>query len=373
MDLSPYGIYHVLTPKSDLSSIQINNLNKGVVSKDPNGVIDGFSFLSGSYTKIKLLGEGTYGKTYSVLSNDKKIYAVKLLKLPNKVITTFIQECIIQILLFEESKKEPDGPYVPPLYEVGYDTHSNLAFLRTEILDGNLDKLIQNASKEENDVFLPWAISKISTMLDFFYKTLQFNHRDLKGDNIMFQRKENNAVTLKLIDFGLSCITWQGKTIEGGGYSGFKTCFKEDRDLSQFLYSIAKYEQQYISEKLFIRLAQILYANVGPNHRCQMLSNCYLYGLKDWLTSYNFLNRKNVKVPLASPKVIKQQMIDFRKGLPFKPLSADRVCNPGGKWNAQTRRCRPMQAQKPCAPGLVFNPATRRCRRKPLSLSSFFF
>ena len=360
MDLAPYGIYHVLTPNSDLKSIKIKNLNKGVVSKLPDGEISGFSFLSGRYELVRLLGEGTYGKTYAVESKEKKLYAVKLLKLPTANITTFIKECIIQIILAETSKQEPNGPYVPILYEVGYDIDAKLAFLRTELLDGNFDKLIQNATKQENDVFLPWAISEIASILDFFYTKIKFNHRDLKGDNIMFQRKEDNSIRIKLIDFGLSCLSWDSLHIEGAGYSGFKTCFKEDRDLSQFIYSIAKYEQQYISERLYIRFAQMLLANVGPNHTCRILSNCSVYGLKDWLTSYNFLNRKNVSVPLANPTYVKQQMNGFRKGIPFKDIKG--LCQHGERWNTRKRRCRPLK-EKPCREGYEFNPLTRRCYR----------
>lgn len=380
MDFRPYGIDLVLKPSTKLQSINASLIQTGFIKATLRLEVLEFSFPSGDYKVQRILGEGTYGITYSVQGPDNKPYAVKLIQFEKDSARAFLKECMIHILLMQESKNEKNGPYVPIFYEVGYDEYRKTAFIRTEMLDGSYDSLIRNVSQPKNDILIPYTLIKISEILDFFNIRLRFNHRDLKGDNIMFKKKSETAVELKLIDFGLSCLTWKGIRINGEGYSGLKSCYKPDRDLSQFLYSLARFERKYISNELLIRLEQILHAIIGNKQECDALTDCPLYGLKDWYSSYNFYNRSNVKIPSAIPTVIKQEMIRFREGKPFQGFIQEKMapkqfkktlkqCKKGEIWDIQTQQCKRKTYKKPCGKGKVRNPLTNDCQTVPIPIS----
>jgi serine/threonine protein kinase len=283
-----------------------------------------------------------------------------------------IKECLMNILLAEESKDEVHGPYVPIFYEIGYDNRYSKVLMRTQLLTASFDSIVRGFPKEENNVRVPYAITKIAKILQFFYERLQFNHRDLKGDNIMYLRRPDNRIEFKLIDFGLSCLTWKGLHIEGEGYKGLKHCFKEDRDLSQLLYSIVQYDKAYLTQELFDRLVSILQANINNHHTCKVLSDCAANGLKNWVSSYNFFNKPKVMIPFAKPSSVIEEMKAFVRGEPWLggPLVIpEKPCPPGKVRDPVTKRCKqqkPQNAvpkQKDCPPGKVRDPVTRRCKK----------
>jgi len=383
MDFRPFGIDLVLKPSTKLRSINASLIQTGFIKATLRMEVLEFSFPSGDYRVQQVLGKGTYGITYAVKGTDNATYAVKLIQLEKDTARAFLKECMIHILLMQESIQEKNGPYVPIFYEVGYDEYRNTAFIRTEMLDGSYDSLIRNVPQSKNDILIPYTLIKISEILEFFYKRLRFNHRDLKGDNIMFKKKSDTAVDFKLIDFGLSCLTWKGIRIDGEGYSGLKSCYKPDRDLSQFLYSLARFERKYISNELLIRLEQILHAIIGNKRECDALTDCPLYGLKDWYSSYDFYNRSNVKIPSAIPEIIQQEMKRFREGKPFEGYVQVKVkekekekqyaktfkCKKGEMWDIQTQKCRRKTYKKPCGKGKVRNPLTNDCQTVPIPIS----
>ena len=388
MDLRPYGIDCVFTPESKLPTKHM--LANAYIHKNPYGDLLGIQFRSGKYTIVKILGSGTYGDTYLALDSDGRQFAVKFQTVTPKTIRATIKECLMNILLAEESKDEVHGPYVPIFYEIGYDARYSKILMRTQLLEANFDSIVRGYPKEENNVRVPYAIMKIAKILKFFSERLQFNHRDLKGDNVMYLRRPDNHIEFKLIDFGLSCLTWRGLKIQGEGYSGLKQCFKEDRDLSQFIYSIVQYDRAYLTEELFDRLVLILQTNINNHHTCKVLSDCAANGLKNWISSYNFFNKPKVMLPYANPSSVIHEMKEFVKGEPFSgapivipgkpctpgklrdpvtrrckkvkaPSEREKDCPPGKRRDPITRRCNKIQAPKDCPPGKILNPRTGRC------------
>lgn len=374
MDLHPYGILGILQPDTNLQAIGLRAISPGKIGKNYFGDMTSITFPSGDYTVVKKLGQGTYGSAYAAIGPDSEECAIKLITLPSPRITGIVKEAIMQILLAEESKDQPNGPYVPMFYELAYSRKDKTMLLRSELLDGTVDKLMQNSTIEENDRIVPLFLVKIAKILDFFADRLAFNHRDLKGDNIMYKKLTETKIRLKIIDFGLSCMTWRGLVIRGEGYSGLKSCFKKDRDLSQLMYGIARYDTSLISDKLYTRLAKLLRVNVDPDHECEALDDCVLNGLKNWESSYNFFNRANTHMPYADPKTVQDEMRGFIKGEPFQgvpfqptPITFEKPCGPGRMRNPVTRRCKkiplPISSSHPkiCPPGKILNPKTRRC------------
>ena len=360
MDLRPYGIDHILTKKTDFHKFNSTILAPAKITDSaPFG--KAIQFLSGQYGIIQKLGKGGYASTYETIGPDFKIYAVKILIFNSrefkKNVINCIKECIINIILMEKSKNEPNGPYVPAFYEIGFDTRLNCAFIRTERMINTLDYIIQSKNKIQNNTLLPEYITQIATILQFFGTTLKFNHRDLKGDNIMY-RMQRGKPEMKLIDFGFSCLEWKGLKIHGSLYfSELRTCFKKDRDLSQLLYSTVTHFTEYISDELKARIREILIANVGKSGVCDMLLGCNR--VKEWKNTYDFLDKKNVFVEAGTPNIVIKEMERYSAGLPFEGVK----CEEGKVKNAKTRRCKKIKVEKPCKEGKARDPITRRCKK----------
>lgn len=373
IDLRPFGIDHILTPQTKLSKLNVQMIEHTATVSNLIGEPKEFNMKSGSYKIVELLGSGTYGTTYKVEGPDGKQYAIKTTRVNRSDILNFIKECLIQIILAEESKTLRYGPYVPTVYEMGYNSIREKAFLRTELMTNTAQTVIHRSSEKVNDMLVPNLIKQISKILKFFSDNLAFNHRDLKPDNIMFKMEDGKS-WFKLIDFGFSCLTWNGLKINGTSYfSQRKSCFRTDRDLSQLLYAIARFHSDTISNKLYDRIAHILIANVGDKNTCAMVDGCNR--LHEWRNTYNFMNRKNVKVPTATPNAVRHEMDLFLAGKPFKgqpqaqpaqqaPLDSKPPCQPGKVRDPVTRRCKKQEEHKPCKDGKVRDPVTRRCKNK---------
>jgi serine/threonine protein kinase len=317
MDLRPYGINIFLTPNTRLDGIRDRDIQQGTRS---GSVV---KFQNTYYKLIQELGSGSYGTTYRALGEDRKMYALKVQQTPN--ITLLIKECIIHILLAKTSKDQENGPLVPIFYKVAYNEDKDEAYIVSERMEGTLYHFLTNHSKEENDAILPDAIGQITDALTFFGDTLQFNHRDLKSDNIMYTRTPYGAYHFKLIDFGLSCLTWKGMRIQVEGvFDKTHICYKKDRDIPQLLYSLLWFVgRTHLSENLVQRLYAILVSIIKGTKQCSMIDGCMDEGLVGWRSSYFFLNRPNITVPFARINRIKKHMNNFTRGKQFSTVNVD--------------------------------------------------
>lgn len=396
-DLTPYGIPYKLTPSFNFNTMKPENLRKGARILNAAGEVESFKLgppPGVKYTVLETLGEGTHGIAYRVKGPDDVEYAIKFIKEPltsKSEFLEFIKECIIQLLVVQATKSKPNGPYAPKIYEVCYNSIKGYGYIRSELMKNKLSNLIEAFSPDQNDVFVPDALSQIAHMVDDLQTTLQFNHRDLKGDNIMYVPGEGGKRAMRLIDFGLSCITWNGLKISGAEWFDAKhSCFKKDRDMSQLIFYILRYNAAKLSPELTTRLQLMIRANVG-DHKCEMHKLCPLNGLTSWSSSYNFVDRVNVRLRGADPTFVEKNMGRFVEGKPFvspkesaaaagagsaKPLPArdpKGICPLGKHKDSKSGRCvkdAPAAAalvgnagekSKPCPPGKVLNPKTRRC------------
>jgi len=324
MDLTPFGIDCVLSKDTNLKSLNASALLRQGSSNAFLGQPTFFILEDIRYNVVSFLGEGTYGATYHVKDLKGHSFALKVLHKglnTKEDIQVLLKECMIQLVLAEVSKDEPDGPYVPRLYEVAYNDDTRQAFIRSELMRNSLEDLILSNSPTQNNHLLPDAIIQITKQLDFFGKTVQFSHRDLKGDNIMYIKKEKekeNKRIFKLIDFGLSCLTFHGLTIQGGDYfPETGACFKQSRDIMQFLYYLVIAMDKLIDPIFLAKLKEMLVATIAA-HDCRMGEQCPTNGLTDWKTSYNFLNRNNLSFSKGSPKKVRSTMRHFQKNIKAK-------------------------------------------------------
>jgi len=409
LNLRSYGLDITLTPQFNFNTINQKTVIQSHAQRE-HTVLKTVGIAMGDvyYKVIDLMGSGSYGTTFKVeRGSDKALFAIKYIhRAPasKQAFLQIIKECIIQILLANESKTQPDGPFVPALYEIGYDSRKSEVFIRSELMRNNFKNVIDSFTPEENDVIVPAAIQSIASILDFFYTRLKFNHGDLKSDNIMYVRSAEGARRVfKLIDFGFSCLTWHGLEIKASSDSILKTCYKPDRDLPQLLYEIYTYYKTHISDELRAHIRDILVIRKNGKE-CTMVKDCHI---ASWASTYALLNRKTTTAPRGGPSNVRNAMNRFTrrkaKPSPAAPPADDDGCGPGKIRNPKTRRCvkkdgalgkalaaavpaarkslkprkaapnlaRPLIVAAPppaiakeCPDGKIMNPKTRRCVKK---------
>lgn len=400
IDLAPYGINLVLRKGLELKYVLGPTLVKrGTITKSSNTC----TFPSGTYKITTPLGKGTYGESFILVDKDDKKCALKSIKIDHtNPIENTLKECIMNIILEKESENELYGPYVPRFYEVAYDIPSQRVLIRMELMVGTLGSMYYGSPKEQNDKIVPLTLANLAHILDFYYKRLQFNHRDLKSNNVMYTIGDNGEILVKLIDFGFTCLTWNKMKIEGDAY--FKPpvkCFLPTRDLTQFVYEIHTSYADRFSTRLNDLLKETLTFDINGD-LCQMYKKCSKYGMDKWLDTYKFLNNKKIMNPKCKADVLEAKLMSFM-GLPDKNVHAfmskiypvKHICKPEDIMNPKSGKCVSRKSKsgkrlgqlderrspspsdiavrkarrrmatmklKPCKEGQVRDPATRRCR-----------
>ena len=250
-----------------------------------------------SYTYEKQIGKGSYGTIFKARSDKNDLVAIKRVKVQDTIeLWEMVREIIIQIILYEVTKDLPDGPYVPAIYEMAYDATKHHFYSVQELMDGTLESLIKKRSKRENETQLPEDLVEIATKLEWLGTHLKFNHRDFKSDNVMY-KKTSKGYSLRLIDFGMSCLTWKDipftatKTL----FPPSHECYRSSRDLTALLFEITRFEPDFLSKKTLDDLE----TRLSFSKNLQSMN---------WKNTYNYLNRKNIENPKATPRSIRMTM-----------------------------------------------------------------
>lgn len=366
VDLRPYGIGDAVNAAFLQSDLASGIVVRGSHSTTALGAIDRITMDGVRYRVLKQLGAGTYGTTFRVEHPGTGTrYAIKVV---NELDTEasrnyFFSECVIQILLAEASRGQPNGPFVPDVYGVACDPVTYHGYLRSELMENTLLNLTDALTPAENDTVVPDALTQIAQCLKYFGTALEFNHRDLHCGNVMFVTRGDGTRRFKLIDFGFSCLKLPngGRLLGGNYFETSPTCFKKDRDLSQLMYYC--FISKNMSPELQARLAHILQATVKnpKRHICQMAKKCPVDGLIEWRHTYRFLDRANVSVPLGDPDSVMNQM---RRHVAKEPLKTRKATKPRTPKAVKAPTLIPpvrVPAPKICPPGTVLNPASGRC------------
>jgi serine/threonine protein kinase len=364
LDMAPAGAPYEIKAGFNFSLVRQSDLRPGSRKTHPDtGQTTSFTLGEGAGTKYRVLeqlGEGTYGIAYKAVGPDGKEYAIKFIKdklSKMEFFVDFLKECAIQMIVVATTKTQTNGPYAPEIFDICYDTDTNEGYIRSALMRNTLDNLITAMTPAQNNAVVPDALKQVAKILDFLGTNYRFNHRDMKGDNIMYDRSaDGRSRAMKLIDFGMSCLTFAGMKIAGSKWFDEKhTCYKEDRDLSQLVFYIQRYRASNLTAPLLHRLQLIVRANVGARHKCKMDKLCPAHGLSDWKNVYDFVDRANVKVPAGTAEFIQTNMQRFLEGKPFESPAPPAVVAP-------------VPARDPpgiCAPGKMKDPRTGRCVPNP--------
>lgn len=325
----------------------------------------------------KQLGSGAYGRVHEV--GDDKI--IKIMKLDTGDEKNLVQEVTIQQKL---SEKEPD--VCPKVYGFGKITETGEYLILMEKCVDTAFNLFQEGAKEEDFLDYFDQIAKIMARLEKY----QFNHRDLKSDNVMYKLNEAGKKQYLLIDFGYSCATIDGVNYAGTGY--FKPgekCFRRSRDLAQLVYE-SLYNVDVATTQNLRKFIQLVLTFKFKGTTCDMSVGCLPDFPSEWVQTYEFLNRDDVENPNTTPEGLQKAVASYRQGglkscqagFIVNPINDECVREPGppapGALKAavspkphlaspavvsrkKTKRKKASKGLKDCPPGKVRNPKTQRC------------
>ena len=216
------------------------------------------------------------------------------------------------------SENDQSGPHVPRIICVGIDWDNSRGCIISELMENTVQNLLLTNTEPQKEIDVPFVLNQVAYMLEFFGKTLQFNHRDLKADNIMYVRKKGE-IHIKLIDFGFSCLTWGSLHISMESYPFMPHCYKEGRDLQQLIYNL--YIGGFkLSDKMYDWLENLMYVYVSGD------DVSLLFGTRqrpkapitEWRNTYGYLNRNNVNTSYTRTKRIRNKAWRYATGKPFR-------------------------------------------------------
>ena len=293
IDLNPFGLYWVLDPSTmstpipasyETATAEINGANISFYDRA------GKEFIN--FNLIKKLGEGGYGTTF--LIDEKfggKQAVVKMIRRsPTFSTQDVIAEVIAQIIISEGTKDvdysdiDLKGPFAAPVFHFAKD--ANYYYILNQRLMVDLNEVLMQKKEMSHNIKV--SILQIATILDYVRHHYEFNHRDFKPDNIMF---DDNGV--RLIDFGFCCMKYEGLVISPG-YEYPKrhllACGKKSRDLNALFYYLLN-RSPYLKIVCPIKrvLRALMFASEGDP--------------VNWKNSYEKYNSRD-DLPNMSPEVV---------------------------------------------------------------------
>ena len=326
MDFTEFASFGI-RPREGLSFENVVPSDLQDVVVDENGARTVYMFEdtpAARYLVQKKVGEGSYGTVFKV-TQAGNTYAIKKIVIGDadfekrqKHFVQAFQEAIMNILLFRESAERPGGPYVQHFFELGCNESDGVItlFLRIEYLSRTFGQLIASHTPARNDALVPAILKNLSTILRFFHTQFQMNHRDLKSDNIMLARTADKKWSVRLIDFGLTCLTYKGVYISSRGiFSNVPAaCDKPSRDMSLLLLELLLDFRPYFSAALQAELEAMAVVRVAtPPLEFRLNKFAAAADFREWEDAYTFLNRENVANPHATLKAVGARMGAFLK------------------------------------------------------------
>lgn len=275
---------------------------------------------------LKKLGQGVYGEVWLCHdATNKKNCAIKKISYKN---TNWKSEIEILSLLSQNQC----SPYIV-CFTGNYfiDVNNDFVYIELEYLDGYVSLLnITFASKDigskdiySNPQLRCNLIVKLIRGLHLIH-SMKIAHQDLKGDNIMVKIMNGNEVSVKYIDFGLSCFDnkWKcrAELDNSREYKPPEVFLKsypgglemaQKRDiwaLGIIIWEFAMGNHVFLMNEWIVAMKKILaFWNVNVDPNIEQVQDAYFYQLFDYNTKYDYLLYKHAEVEYF----LKQLSIDY--------------------------------------------------------------
>lgn len=343
MNFSSFGINFNLLPRA--SSTILNKLDSSSLAmcQQLPGTTNSF-YIQSIGSRIELLdiiGNGAYGSVYTsnfiTPTNGTILTATKTIKIPKhydlsqktQLVNSIIRETLINIIIYTTCVNNKLIPCVPQIHFMCISDEKIMII--QELLDGDLGDFIEKTSVITLDSYID-IIANLAFILHHLQNLLGFSHRDLKINNIAFKSTavksthislphehidftltKGSGIRLYLIDFGFSCLMFDGTQISSDAIFNPRTpCFREGRDMAQSLYSLLMHNKRIIPEiSSFLNYC----LNVRINGIvCSIPKTCEAFGMKNWLDIYAFLDRDDVDYSRTKPINIIRMIQNYVNG-----------------------------------------------------------
>lgn len=295
------------------------------------------------------LGEGSYGIVYQMSGDSKKIIKV----FPQHIIDKHGVKALVSEVTIQQKLAEKLPGVCPEIYSFGKVRNDSLNetdyIIVMEKCDGTARSELR-ANGKNDEVVLDY-LEQVANILKRV-KPFEFNHRDLKSDNIMYKlgpAKKDETGKFKqkknylLIDFGFSCATFDGVKYAGSSYyQPTIKCFRESRDLAMTVFELLWIQSLSPSMRKFIQLVltfEYTDKNDNKKKKCDMTNGCYeldFYG--DWGELYDFLDDDTIENPNTTPDGLLNAIKAYRErgiascekdGFILNPIKGECMPDPG--------------------------------------------
>ena len=217
IDLYPYGIEGILRNDFEIDLLNFEHLNFGVRTLNFLGNTRGFRFLGKNYIAIeRLYDEDCYGEIYRCVAPDGSEYAIKTWRVSGHADFIWVlKECLIQILVVEASKSEPNGPYAPRLYEIAFDPEKSELLIRFEKMRNTLNNLLAAVDEDEQQEVFASASQQLETAKEFLHATFEFSCHDLHKNAMYIRSPDDSERWWRFTDFASTTLRFNGLVIHG--------------------------------------------------------------------------------------------------------------------------------------------------------------
>ena len=206
------------------------------------------------------IGKGSYGSVYL----SEKGYIYKEIRIDSYgsydsdsmeyELRTIFLETFIQTVLGYDLEM---ALYIPKIYNIYRTRKNDIIYIVMEHIPKSLNSYLDTLYKDKGPIML-YTIGKlfydISTILSNLFARYKFFHKDLHGGNIML----TDINTVKIIDFGMSCLTYEGVTYSiSKSNVGYETP-RQEPCLSFDLLILSSWLVQYKNNTLALETLQFL-------------------------------------------------------------------------------------------------------------------
>lgn len=156
----------------------------------------------GNYTLLYTIGSGSFGSVYMGI-NDLVGYPVAIKQIEKKSITT--EKGKLHVKREISIMKKAMHQFIVELFEIIDEEDSPYLYLIMELVEhGSIKSLLEQDQPIKEDLARK-IFAQLILAVGYLHFGLKVIHRDLKAENILFDKNQN----IRLIDFGLSTTLFQ--------------------------------------------------------------------------------------------------------------------------------------------------------------------
>ena len=288
------------------------------------------------------LSRGTFGNVYSLLAVDPSgnliidpsgkhvidptkvvkfvsLYRVDTYGYPDVRAMTAVEKNVVAEVTIQQQlyARVPEScPKILSFKQVFNTNNPNVRYcaIVMERAEGTAESFLSNNAGNDNEVLD--LLEQVAIILQKAQSTCEFNHRDLKANNIMY-KTVNGKKQYLLVDFGFSCATFDGKKFEGSDFfPPGQQCLRPSRDLAFLIYKTYLQFHMILTPKMKSFFDALL-TIPAPAKECRMLKGCAgtpaFKNRVEAAEDYTFLNTDGTDNPKTTPEGLLNEIKAYRE------------------------------------------------------------